>query len=600
MVGVDACLRALAGDGPSTVEARACSSAGGGLRIAVVGNEQLITAEAGRSVALSSGGHVVAVLAGEPRRPGTARAGGGRARRGPAGRRHRRRQPDAVAARCAGLARLGGGRPVVVAGNADATPDAVAALSSAGRGGTRRRQRPAAGGRARPRARPRGAAAGLPDPRHRRQAPLRRPPVHPARAGGDAGCRAGRQWSCSPRAPARAKGWATWCSWTSGAPPPTSTPWCTRPTPRRPSRPAPSRATWGCAGAHRARWRRPSRPGGWRTRARLSPLRSGCVTTRAGFPRPRGGARLRPAAGPLGDRGGAAPARGPCPPPLRRHRPQHRALGRARRHRPARGRPGGGLRRACSGTRCAAERTPPSWFGGLDPARGLAAAPGARGSGSTPTTWWPPPGCSPRTTPPPPGSSWRPCACLGLGGRGNQGIPLIYAEAVDESGEGPAEGDPQRSHRGAPEPPGGSDDPRPEAPAWLPRRLRSSWGPAAAGGRWSRGGTRHPAEARAHHEMSSVPRASTTMSGTSNFARAEVPYGIDLAAAWSWRCLVIVGCGLGGPPGRRAAGGRAPARRRRALRRSPDRPGRRPADPRDATGRRLAAGRARGARHSSW
>src|SRR4051812_50214434 len=27
--------------------------------------------------------------------------------------------------------------------------------------------------------------------------------------------------------------------------------------------------------------------------------------------------------------------------------------------------------------------------------------------------------------------------------------------------------------------------------------------------------------------------------GTSNFSRAEVPYGVDLAAAWSWRLLVI-------------------------------------------------------------
>ena len=37
----------------------ACSSAGGGLRIAVVGNEELVTSEAGRRVALSSGGRVV-------------------------------------------------------------------------------------------------------------------------------------------------------------------------------------------------------------------------------------------------------------------------------------------------------------------------------------------------------------------------------------------------------------------------------------------------------------------------------------------------------------------------------------------------------------
>lgn len=132
MAGVDACLGALAGDGPSTAAARACSSAGGGLRIAVVGNEQLITAEAGRSVALSSGGHVVAVLAGELDDPAL--------------RGLEAAEPDVVllvggtdggnptpllrGARA--LARLGGGRPVVVAGNADATPDAVAALSSSG------------------------------------------------------------------------------------------------------------------------------------------------------------------------------------------------------------------------------------------------------------------------------------------------------------------------------------------------------------------------------------------------------------------------------------------------------------------------------------
>ncbi len=41
----------------------ACSSAGGGLRVAVVGHEALVTAEAGRRVALSSGGKVVGVVA---------------------------------------------------------------------------------------------------------------------------------------------------------------------------------------------------------------------------------------------------------------------------------------------------------------------------------------------------------------------------------------------------------------------------------------------------------------------------------------------------------------------------------------------------------
>lgn len=63
--GLDACRAALVVDDPraATAEVLACSSAGGGLRIAVVGNEELVTAEAGRRVALSSGGRVVAVVA---------------------------------------------------------------------------------------------------------------------------------------------------------------------------------------------------------------------------------------------------------------------------------------------------------------------------------------------------------------------------------------------------------------------------------------------------------------------------------------------------------------------------------------------------------
>ena len=64
--GYDACLAALAEQDARAADAEvlACSSAGGGLRIAVVGNEELVTAEAGRRVALSSGGKVVAVLHG--------------------------------------------------------------------------------------------------------------------------------------------------------------------------------------------------------------------------------------------------------------------------------------------------------------------------------------------------------------------------------------------------------------------------------------------------------------------------------------------------------------------------------------------------------
>lgn len=61
--GWEACREELARADPRAREAEvlACSSAGGGLRIAVVGNEELVTAEAGRRVALSSGGRVVHV-----------------------------------------------------------------------------------------------------------------------------------------------------------------------------------------------------------------------------------------------------------------------------------------------------------------------------------------------------------------------------------------------------------------------------------------------------------------------------------------------------------------------------------------------------------
>ena len=64
--GYDVCVSVLAEQDPAALEADvlACSSAGGGLRIAVVGNEELVTAEAGRRVALSSGGKVVLVLSG--------------------------------------------------------------------------------------------------------------------------------------------------------------------------------------------------------------------------------------------------------------------------------------------------------------------------------------------------------------------------------------------------------------------------------------------------------------------------------------------------------------------------------------------------------
>ena len=51
--------------------------------------------------------------------------------------------------------------------------------------------------------------------------------------------------------------------------------------------------------------------------------------------------------------------------------------------------------------------------------------------------------------------------------------------------------------------------------------------------------------ARLAHQWAAIRRPERTpqpieiAAGTSNFSRAEVPYGLDLAAAWSWRLLII-------------------------------------------------------------
>jgi len=134
--GYDACLAELTAADPRAADAEvlACSSAGGGLRIAVVGNEELVTAEAGRRVALSSGGRVVEVVAAAGRVPEDAvwRVLG------------HTTPPDVVlltggtdggntaaivdAAR--GLVAGGWAGPVVVAGNADARPEIEVVLTN--------------------------------------------------------------------------------------------------------------------------------------------------------------------------------------------------------------------------------------------------------------------------------------------------------------------------------------------------------------------------------------------------------------------------------------------------------------------------------------
>ncbi|WP_030445992.1 glutamate mutase L [Actinocatenispora sera] len=132
--GYDACLAALAEQLPG-VDLSAqyvCSSAGGGLRLAVVGYEPLVTADAGHRVGLSAGARVVHVAAGPLDTAGV--------------RALRAAKPDVVllvggtdggdaAVLTHNAARLAGTRlrvPVVAAGNADAAAAVAQRLADAG------------------------------------------------------------------------------------------------------------------------------------------------------------------------------------------------------------------------------------------------------------------------------------------------------------------------------------------------------------------------------------------------------------------------------------------------------------------------------------
>lgn len=132
--GWEACLDQLAETDTAARSApvAACSSAAGGLRVAVVGNEDLVTTEAGRRVALSSGGRVVGVVSGGLAGDGygdllaaapdvvllVGGTDGGNA--------------EVVVAAADVLARQGWDTPVVVAGNAAARTEIDALLTASG------------------------------------------------------------------------------------------------------------------------------------------------------------------------------------------------------------------------------------------------------------------------------------------------------------------------------------------------------------------------------------------------------------------------------------------------------------------------------------
>lgn len=126
MDGVEAC-RASLGAG-ADAEVLACSSAGGGLRLAVVGYEREVTAEAGYRVGLSAGARVVHVACGELRvedlhdlavaKPDVVLLVGGTDGGNAEVLLHNARRLAASRLRV----------PVVAAGNADAREDVLAAL----------------------------------------------------------------------------------------------------------------------------------------------------------------------------------------------------------------------------------------------------------------------------------------------------------------------------------------------------------------------------------------------------------------------------------------------------------------------------------------
>jgi uncharacterized protein (TIGR01319 family) len=129
LTGLDAALsRVVTEAGGEPVDVRVCSSAGGGLRLAVVGYERVVTAEAGARVGLSAGAKVVHVSSGSLDAAGLAALAAAR--------------PDVVLLvggtdggdsevlrhNASRLALKGPRVPYVVAGNAEACDEVVALL----------------------------------------------------------------------------------------------------------------------------------------------------------------------------------------------------------------------------------------------------------------------------------------------------------------------------------------------------------------------------------------------------------------------------------------------------------------------------------------
>ena len=181
LTGLDAAVAAL-GVGPVPDDALlVCSSAGGGLRLAVVGQERIVSVEAGRRVALSAGARVVGTWAG-PLTPDQLEALSAAAPDvvllvgGTDGG-----DPEILLHNAEVLGRSGIRAPVVVAGNASVAEAAVRLVRRGGRVGLLGRQRPAPDRGARPRLGTFDHSRGVHRPRHRWQGPVPRAALRPAR-----------------------------------------------------------------------------------------------------------------------------------------------------------------------------------------------------------------------------------------------------------------------------------------------------------------------------------------------------------------------------------------------------------------------------------
>ncbi|WP_189081797.1 glutamate mutase L [Mangrovihabitans endophyticus] len=129
LTGLDAAVSALGDTAAGAAGWYVCSSAGGGLRLAVVGYEALVTAEAAHRAGLSAGARVVHVAAGpldaagldglRAARPDVILLAGGTDGGDGSVLLHNARRLAAARLRV----------PVVVAGNAEARPDAARALA---------------------------------------------------------------------------------------------------------------------------------------------------------------------------------------------------------------------------------------------------------------------------------------------------------------------------------------------------------------------------------------------------------------------------------------------------------------------------------------